>query len=282
MTSSYISSMLWALCALAPGGLAQATPTAATLWQFGIPRLLGGHTTLPLLPLGTADNGAATTYLYQVQNSITIVTTDTRGINVDVPTVSATPRTIAISASGWFEIFETHAISCGYADATFGQCQDLNSITTTLANSGTPTPVVIPISRILDEISVSKSVSTSPSATSVTSNTPQQTQTNNPLQPAKTLPIGAIVGGIFGALIIVIGALLTLWRCRRRRLSRLSDEAPRAYSGRTDWSVLSDIPTSELVRTLYHRMQNENLDQRAPSPPRYPREKVEIKSKAGV
>ncbi|KAF7358815.1 hypothetical protein MSAN_01221000 [Mycena sanguinolenta] len=249
--------MLWVLYAFATSGQGQTTQSAVTLWQFGAHRLLGGQTTLPLQPLGTADNGLATTYLYQVQNLITIVTTDTRGIDVDVPTMTATPRTIAISASGWFEIFGTSAaVSCGYADATFGQCQDLNSFTTTLANSGAPTPVVIPISRILNEISASKSVPTSSSATSLSSNTPQPSQTNDPVQSATTPPIGAIVGGVLGALVVVIGALITLWRCRRRRLRRISDEAPRAYTGPTDSSVPSRIPTSELVRTLDRQMQN--------------------------
>ncbi|KAJ6492137.1 hypothetical protein C8R45DRAFT_191836 [Mycena sanguinolenta] len=309
MTSSHTSSTLQVT-----SGLGQTAETAATLWQFGTSRLLLGQTTLPLQPLGTADNDAATTYLYQVQNSITTVTTDARGVVANVPTVSATPRTIVISASGWYEIFETHgAVSCGYIDATFGQCQNLNSVTTTLANSGTPTPVVIPISRFLNEISVPSAFTSSASeprenlsflvvpttdhsltsTASLPNNTPPPTQTSDAVEPAKTPqtndpvpgavqhvkkpPVAAIVGGVLGALMIATGAVIMLWWCRRRRLSRVANEVPRAYSG-PDSGVLSDVPTSELVRTLYDRTRDRNMD-RSPSPPQYFRTTVERKSR---
>ena len=49
---------------------------AITLWQFGdTGRLLSAAFTLPLQPIGTASNGAATTYLYQALNEATITTT---------------------------------------------------------------------------------------------------------------------------------------------------------------------------------------------------------------
>lgn len=42
--------------------------SSITLWEFGASRLLGGSTTLPLQPLGTA--GLATTYVYEVADSV--------------------------------------------------------------------------------------------------------------------------------------------------------------------------------------------------------------------
>ncbi|KAJ7793897.1 hypothetical protein B0H13DRAFT_1935344 [Mycena leptocephala] len=54
------------------------TATTVTLWQFGRFRLLPGDSTLPLQPLGTASDGSATTYLYQVTNP-KLITTDQSG-----------------------------------------------------------------------------------------------------------------------------------------------------------------------------------------------------------
>lgn len=42
---------------------------SVTLWEFGAGRLLLGVTTLPLLPIGVANGGLATTYLYQVMQT---------------------------------------------------------------------------------------------------------------------------------------------------------------------------------------------------------------------
>ncbi len=73
--------------------MAQATVTAVTLWQFGRPRLLTGDATLPLQPLGTADDGSATTYLYQILNPTVITTTNQVGFTTEtVPTTSAQHR----------------------------------------------------------------------------------------------------------------------------------------------------------------------------------------------
>jgi hypothetical protein len=66
--------------------------------------------------------------------------------------MASAPRTIVASASGWVETFETHAISCGFVDSTFGQCLDSNAVTTSLANSGLSTPVVIPISEAVSQV----------------------------------------------------------------------------------------------------------------------------------
>ncbi|KAJ7938713.1 hypothetical protein B0H13DRAFT_2301347 [Mycena leptocephala] len=74
-------------------GEAQSTETEVTLWQFGVLRLLGAQVTLPLQPMGTAGDGSATTYLYQVLNPAEVITTDESGF-VTKTIKSATPRTI--------------------------------------------------------------------------------------------------------------------------------------------------------------------------------------------
>lgn len=47
----------------------------ATVWVFGTDRLLGGEFTEPLQPLGTASDGSATTYLWEVLSPVTTVFT---------------------------------------------------------------------------------------------------------------------------------------------------------------------------------------------------------------
>ena len=64
--------------------------TAVTLWQFGIVRLLGGQLgTLPLIPLGTAPGGVATTYLYQAVNPVVVTTTNEDGFLSVVGTLAS-------------------------------------------------------------------------------------------------------------------------------------------------------------------------------------------------
>ncbi|KAJ7894854.1 hypothetical protein B0H14DRAFT_3125418 [Mycena olivaceomarginata] len=224
---------IWVLCLLAPG-LAQITQTAVTLWQFGRPRLLPGQVTAPLQPLGTASDGGATTYLYQALNpGGDIVTTDEGGFLTTKKIAFATPRTIVASASGWVEIFETGAISCGFVDSTFGQCLDSNEVTTSLVNSGLSTPVVIPISEAVPQVlgsQISTSLGTAASTSTFSSISPTSTDTDNRDPPAKKAPVGAIIGGVIGVLLLGIGALAALWWCRRRRLRHIADVSPRPYN----------------------------------------------------
>ncbi|KAJ7795237.1 hypothetical protein B0H14DRAFT_2920490 [Mycena olivaceomarginata] len=233
MPNSYAFYATWVLCLLAPG-LAQITQTAVTLWQFGRPRLLVGQVTAPLQPLGTASDGGATTYLYQALNpGRDIVTTDEGGFLTTKNIAFATPRTIVASASGWVEGSETFAISCGFVDSIFGQCLDSNEVTTSLANSGLPTPVVIPISEAVPQVlgsQISTSLGTAASTSTFSSISPTSTDIDNRDPPAKKAPVGAIIGGVVGVLLIGIGALAALWWCRRRRLRHLADVSAHPYN----------------------------------------------------
>ncbi|KAJ7839635.1 hypothetical protein B0H13DRAFT_1911131 [Mycena leptocephala] len=100
--------------------LAQTPVTAVTLWQFGQGRLLEGQTTLPLQPLGTARDGSATTYLYEVLNKA-VVNTVVDGSFTTQTIASPATRTIIASASGWVEPFGTAgAIACGFIGPNLG------------------------------------------------------------------------------------------------------------------------------------------------------------------
>ncbi|KAJ7930967.1 hypothetical protein B0H13DRAFT_1960038 [Mycena leptocephala] len=117
------------------------TATTVTLWQFGTLRLLPGDSTLPLQPLGTASDGSATTYLYQVTNP-KLITTDQSGF----ATTTTESRTIIASASGWVEPWgTTWAIACNFVNSDFGQCLNINHTSTVTANSGVPTQVVLAV-----------------------------------------------------------------------------------------------------------------------------------------
>ncbi|KAJ7218528.1 hypothetical protein GGX14DRAFT_390295 [Mycena pura] len=74
--------------------------TAVTLWQFGVGRLLGGESTLPLIPIGTAPGGVETTYLYQALSQVVVTATNDDGFLSVVGTrVTTIPRTV-IASSG--------------------------------------------------------------------------------------------------------------------------------------------------------------------------------------
>ncbi|KAJ7876018.1 hypothetical protein B0H13DRAFT_1893843 [Mycena leptocephala] len=318
---------------LSTAGLVQSTQTAVTLWQLSGPRLLEGQVTAPLQPLGTASDGSATTYLYQVLNPLQVVTTDESGF-VTNTVKSATPRTIIASASGWVELNVMHSISCGFVDSSFG-CLDMNPVATK-ANSGQPTPVTIPISGV----STQTSLSLLPTPPTTLNPVPSTTETDDSGLTTRNPAIGTIVGGIVGALLLILGLILGLW-WRRRRISRTTKElAPQPYSPRmgadenntraphsgtppsaysyndasqselekvtrslftaSNYSsgptrgfpnaqdqqhsknvrrgapssgmgtprIPSDVPTSELAWTLYHRMQDQDFNG-APPPPGY-------------
>ncbi|KAJ7218516.1 hypothetical protein GGX14DRAFT_695713 [Mycena pura] len=127
--------------------------TAVTLWQFGFVRLLGGTLgTLPLIPLGTAPGGVATTYLCQALNAGVVTITNEEGFLMSGTIPSATPRTVVASASGWFEPFDNdptqtgRTIACSLVNSVFGDCVVISGASTATGNSGLPTPAVFQVS----------------------------------------------------------------------------------------------------------------------------------------
>ncbi|KAJ6615720.1 hypothetical protein B0H10DRAFT_2039855 [Mycena sp. CBHHK59/15] len=297
MQLSHVLTTLCLLCA----SEAQSTETEVTLWQFGVPRLLGAQVTLPLQPMGTAGDGSATTYLYQALNAAEVITTDESGF-VTKTIKSATPRTIVASASGWVELFAMNSISCALVDSTFGQCLNMDTTSTILANSGAPTPVVIAIAASSTQISTSPTLTTPATSNSAPPPVPSPSETNKYGPATKKPLVGAIIGGIVSALLLIIGMLVALFWRRRRRLNRMAkDLSPQPYTapmaangliyirgtpnsqdrqqskrapGGATLSVPavsslpSDIPTSELAWALYHRMKNQDFAG-APPPPGY-------------
>ncbi|KAJ7634977.1 hypothetical protein FB45DRAFT_910396 [Roridomyces roridus] len=152
---------------------AQDAPTAVTLWQFGQGRLLEASVTLPLIPLGTARGGSATTYLYQALNNKLVTTTDASGLEITTNIPFPTPHTIIASASGWVEPFADNSIICNLVNSDFGDC----FLGGTVANSGKPTPEVIAISQS----------ATPPSFATITANPPISS-----IKPTSTVPSPAI------------------------------------------------------------------------------------------
>ncbi|KAF7364552.1 hypothetical protein MVEN_00324200 [Mycena venus] len=125
---------------------------------------------------------------------------------------------------------------------------------------------------------------------------PGSSETSQLGRTAKKPTVGAIVGGIVGAFLLVTGILVAFWCHRRRRLNCLAEDlTPQPYStqmaasnsvpvqnsqhskrtprGVTSTSAMAsrvspDIPTSELAWALYHRMQNQDFAG-SPPPPGY-------------
>ncbi|KIK52379.1 hypothetical protein GYMLUDRAFT_251315 [Collybiopsis luxurians FD-317 M1] len=176
---------------------------ALTLWQFGGEgRLLSAAFTLPLQPIGTAPDRAATTYLYQALNEATI-TTASEGFPTVLATFLPTPRTLIASASGWNEPAEN--ISCSLVNATFGNCFRNG----TISNSGSPVAEVLGVAR-------------SPIASTVT------------VTAFVSSIMKAIIAGTVGSLVVialVIGLLFL--RQRRRQKQKIREQQidllPRAY-----------------------------------------------------
>ncbi|KAJ7716604.1 hypothetical protein B0H16DRAFT_1613260 [Mycena metata] len=210
---------LWIVLAVSSARCAaQPQQTQVTLWQFGRPRLLQAQVTLPMRPMGTAEDGSATTYLYQALNAIT--TTNQAGFTT-LLTPSATPRTIVAAASGWLESpTGSYKISCALINQDYGQCVDANDTMTTTANSGIPTPVVIPLE-------IATSILTPATATVSRSSNPAPTE--RPITRSSGVPTRLVVGSVIGAgaLLILLAALLGFRMRRQRR--RTKELLPYAY-----------------------------------------------------
>ncbi|KAJ6514618.1 hypothetical protein DFH09DRAFT_1196437, partial [Mycena vulgaris] len=195
---------------------------AITLWQFGQPRLLGGDATLPLQPLGTASDGSATTYLYQVANLKSVTTTDTAGVLNIQTTEVTTPRTIVASASGWFEPFNNGGIiECSLINSGFGACMD----TTvggggTTANSGVPTPAVLQVALTAPPLTVPTLGSQfTPALVSQFTSAPSASPSALLEHLDKPQPsVGAIVGGVLGGIAALVIFGIVLFALRRRRI----------------------------------------------------------------
>ncbi|KAJ7150762.1 hypothetical protein C8R46DRAFT_1198286 [Mycena filopes] len=207
--------------------------------------------------MGTADGGAATTFLYQAVNAVAVRTTNQVGPTT-VLTTTAALRTIVASASGWSEALGDLDISCQFINDNFGRCLDIRATTVTTANSGLPTPVVLSIESQSDPPSITHSIAgPGPSSSAIPSpiiGTPIEPSTGTAklsegpsmsvTTRGATEPSGAadltgrskaartriIVGSAIGgacALLIILTALLC---CRRRRARRMNEErAPHAY-----------------------------------------------------
>ncbi|KAJ7097094.1 hypothetical protein B0H15DRAFT_824789 [Mycena belliarum] len=213
-------------CISALAGYSQATDV--TLWQFGRGRLLGASITLPLQPLGTALNGAATTYLYRALNGEAVNTTNSAGSQT-VSTVLVTgTRIIVASASGWIEQpTPTLQIDCHLIRSDFGECLDNGAP----ANSGKPTPEVL---QVLAETPAFSSSSGSPPITSpptTLSSAPSQKSSNaaDGGKTPSTVPVGTIIGAAVGGVTMVLSATILLLWCRRRRIHRENSRAPTSY-----------------------------------------------------
>ncbi|KAJ7284682.1 hypothetical protein C8J57DRAFT_1289343 [Mycena rebaudengoi] len=223
MLSFNMIAALFSLATSLPSGWAQSEVTAVTLWQFGQGRLLSAEITLPLEPMGTASDGSKTTYLYQALNNVVFPTTES-GIVVTRTTAAPTPRTVVVSASGWFEGFGPSAagnISCNLINSEFGAC----TIGTVIANSG------VPIAEVL-QVALSANIPSRPSTTEFTftptsSTSASNTDTNPTKKPP---PVAVIIGATIGVLAAIATGLAILLWLRKRRLRRVNEGlVPHAY-----------------------------------------------------
>ncbi|KAF7314842.1 hypothetical protein MKEN_00958700 [Mycena kentingensis (nom. inval.)] len=183
---------------------------SVTLWQFGPQRLLGGELTLPLVPVGTAPAGPATTFLYEVVNNHAVKTLES-GVVQTKPVGATATRTIIASASGWLEIFpgssDGRSIECSLVNVTYGECVDRNRTMTTTANSGPARTLALAVSTAMPF--------PGPTSTSATSST-----TGIPSLPSSKPPTAAIVGGVVGALAIIFVLTVIIFLLRRRRQAK--------------------------------------------------------------
>ncbi|KAJ7218536.1 hypothetical protein GGX14DRAFT_595196 [Mycena pura] len=159
--------------------------TAVTLWQFGQakwgPNWKDGQpeqpkTSIPLIPLGTASGGVATTYAFQVVNPAAVTTTNDEGL-LSTEAILSTIQfgTIVASASGWFHPFTgnqnkkpfTGTIACSPVNSAFGDCVYINGEKTMTFPGGTPTPLVFQVT-----LTVPPTVTPTSSVAATVSSTP--------------------------------------------------------------------------------------------------------------
>ncbi|KAE9390924.1 hypothetical protein BT96DRAFT_945757 [Gymnopus androsaceus JB14] len=188
--------------------------SSITLWEFGANRLLTGKVTLPMLPVGVATDAIATTYLYEIAESV--VTTTANGAVVTLPIqpgecpycpLTAT-RTIVASASGWVENFVSDTIQCNFINATVGECSDTAS-----TSFGKPTPIAVAIAASATSSSVTlfQTVTSMPTQTSVGA----PIITSTAVASATSIPtLPRVPGDLLCALLI-----LMVWLLRRKRQS---------------------------------------------------------------
>ncbi|KAF5387528.1 hypothetical protein D9757_006607 [Collybiopsis confluens] len=192
------------------GGTVTGTTTSTTgskpevtLWQFGTHRLAWGISTLPVVNMGVASDGLATTFLYEV-----LVSTS--------PKKEFSSRTIVASASGWKEHFDNQNpefIECKFIDEHEGICFD-----PTTTASGTPLAFSFPIgSTIAPTVTPTPTVPPTPRFS--TSASPTNLMTSK-------LRVGGIVGCVLGGVLAMCLMILTMWiLLRQRRRKSLRSES---------------------------------------------------------
>ncbi|KAF5392828.1 hypothetical protein D9757_000993 [Collybiopsis confluens] len=202
-----------------------ASAQFVTLWQIDVGNLLSAAFTLPLGPLGAANDGQATTYLYQALNLITSYES-ADGLTSPVSTfLATTPRTIVASASGWIELFgpsgsPTNALGCSLINSDVGNCFSGPLTALTPGETGKPIPEVLAVTASL--------LSPTPSFSQSTTSLPNPFPSNTALSPAssespgsrKPSSAGVIAGGVVGGLVGLTMISLTLVLFRRRHLLR--------------------------------------------------------------
>ncbi|KAJ7218541.1 hypothetical protein GGX14DRAFT_560877 [Mycena pura] len=230
--------------------------TAVTLWQFGQGE--GGpnwkheqpETSIPLIPLGTASGGVATTYLLQAVDPLAVTTTNDDGLLTTKAILSTSPfGTIVASASGWFLPFTgnqnkkpfTGTIACSSVNSTFGDCVNIIDEQTMILASGPPTPVVFQVSSTVPPTPTptsSGALAAPPTPTNSVALTVPPMPTSSasgsasaPTSKRSSVRAGPIVGSVVGGLVLgTIIALCFLYRRRRRLFSIEDGIMPHAFT----------------------------------------------------
>ncbi|KAF9075705.1 hypothetical protein BDP27DRAFT_1358348 [Rhodocollybia butyracea] len=226
----------------------------ATVWEFGTNRLLGGQFTQPLLPLGTAADGSATTYLWQVLNPVVTVFTS-NGAPVLTTSLAAGSRTVVVSPSGYVEPFGPGSfVQCQFIDATEGECFGETGTTV----FGAPTPITLAVDTAVPTTPTSLTDTSSQTQApgsntgSITPPTSTASSSQATSSPAKKTPVGAIAGGIVAG-VLVVSALLILFLWFRRRRQRINRGLPSNSSEKAavvDSFTLTQTPNFVPVRSI--------------------------------
>jgi len=214
--------------------------TAVTLWHFGQgvnPK------TNPLIPVGTAPSGVATTYVFQTVLATAATNTNVGGpLSTEVILSTIPFGTIVASASGWFHPFagnqnnKPFTIACTPVNSAFGECVDIIGEKTITFASGPPTPVVFQVSSTVPPSSVTAPSTPTNSVAATVPPTPTSSASSSasaPTSKASSVRTGPIVGGVVGGF-VVLGTVVTLcvlYRRRQRRLFSIEDGiTPRAFT----------------------------------------------------